>query len=388
VESISPFVSHIVSLLGVWGAGATLLCAVLFLWQLFYWLARYNRIPSWRERRAASEYERITPVSVVAILCEDYPYLEQTLPLLLSQDHPDFEVVLVYVGADADFRDTLDRLAQDDPRITVTQFNSDSPFAISNKIAYNLGIKAARHPNVLLATDDTTPASDNWLRLMSKGFSGSEVVIGYCGVAPGKGWANRVMRADRLMLSVRFLSAAMRGHPYRGMLGNVAFTGRLYFGSRGFTHLNMNIGEDDLYIQSIATGDNTSVIISPACTVRQHFTGGLKYWRTMRAFYANAIHFYPRRVKVRLVMEPATRAAFVLAAVAAATVLPGWMKAIPAGMVVVRFALAWNVLRRISRRLGESGLKMALLFGDIVGPATEAGVWLRRKLGRDEGVWR
>jgi len=389
VEISFPYFFQLASLFGVWGVAVTGLAVVLLLWQLFYWAVRYNRIPSWRSRGAAGEDEPVPGVSVVVRLNEDYQYLEQTLPLIMAQDHPAFELVVVYVGADEEFRDTLDRAASHDGRITVTQLNSDTRFAIGDKMAYNLGIKAARYENILLATCDTAPASERWLRLMARGFArNSGVVIGYCAVARKAGWANKIMRIDRLALSVRFLSAAMRGKPYRGMTGNLALTKGLYFGNKGFNHLDMNIGEDDLYVQQIAGRHNTAVILNPGCTTLQEFHGSLGYWWTLRAFYGNAVRLYPARVQVSIALEAVTRVLFFASCVAAIVLLPDLAKLVPAAMLILRFGVAFSVMARICRRLGEQGLKMAIVFYDLVAPFVEFCLWLRRRFNRDKGVWR
>ena len=66
-----------------------------------------------------------------------------------------------------------------------------------------------------------------------------------------------------MMHSADWLARAVRRRAYRGTLHNFGFTKRIYFGANGFSHLNMNIGEDDLFMQKVMTRDNVSVILSP-----------------------------------------------------------------------------------------------------------------------------
>lgn len=76
-----------------------------------------------------------------------------------------------------------------------------------------------------------------------------------------------------MMHSADWIARAVRRNPYRGTLHNIGFTKNIYFGSKGFSHLNMNIGEDDLYMQKVMTHDNVSVILSPRATLREKNVG-------------------------------------------------------------------------------------------------------------------
>lgn len=64
--------------------------------------------------------------------------------------------------------------------------------------------------------DRCRPQTDRWLALMAKGFTRGEIVVGYCGVERGKGFANYMMRAWRMMHGVDWIARAVRRNPYRG----------------------------------------------------------------------------------------------------------------------------------------------------------------------------
>ena len=136
-------------------------------------------------------------------------------------------------------------------------------------MALNVGIKSAHYEHLLFTTPDVYPSSDRWLSLMANGFRRGEIVLGYCGMERGKGFASYLIRTWRMMHSVDWISSAVCGRPYRGMRQNYGFTKRLYFGANGFSHLNMNIGEDDLFMSRIIAPGNVSVVLSPRATLRE-----------------------------------------------------------------------------------------------------------------------
>ena len=257
-------------------AGATLLMLGV---QLYYYIFVYGRIPGYKNNRRPQTMDREPPVSVVVpLFSEDYSFVEERLPLILAQNYPDFEVVIVYVGHDTDFYEDLVRLKQSFPQITTTKIHLDPRFPISRKMALNVGIKSAHYECMVFTSTDAVPQTDRWLSLMAKGFMRGEIVVGYCGVERGKGFSNYMRRAWRMMHSADWIARAVQRRAYRGTLHNYGFTKSLYFGANGFSHLNMNIGEDDLFMQRVMTRDNVSVILSPRASLREKMWGGMGWW--------------------------------------------------------------------------------------------------------------
>ena len=359
---------------GVALAGAML---VLLGVQFYYYIHLYGRIPSYRNDRRTPVREQTPPVSVVVpMFSEDYSFVEERLPLILAQNYPDFEVVIVYVGSDTDFYADLMRLKQSFPLITTTKIHLDPRFPISRKMALNVGIKSAHYECMVFTSTDACPQTDRWLSLMAKGFTRGDIVLGYCGLEAGKGLANYFMRAWRTMHATAWISAAIRGRAYRGILHNFGFTKSIYFGANGFSHLNMNIGEDDLFLQKVFTRDNASVVLSPRATLREKTWGGMGWWLSRLRYYGSAVKFYPRAVRNYTRWELGSRVLFFLTVLCALAVMP-WEYAAAAGaLALVRYAVVAIQVRRIARRLGERGLVARYFLYDLL------------LLRKDQRVWR
>ena len=188
------------------GSMLLLLCV-----QFHYYIFAYGRIPGYKNSRRAAELDSEPPVSVVVpLFSEDYSFVEERLPLILAQNYPDFEVVIVYVGHDADFYEDLARLKQSFPQIATTKIQLDPRFPISRKMALNVGIKSAHYECMVFTSTDAVPQTDRWLSLMAKGFMRGEIVVGYCGVERRKGFANYMMRTWRMMHSANWIARAVR----------------------------------------------------------------------------------------------------------------------------------------------------------------------------------
>ena len=200
---------------------------------------------------------------------------------------------MVYVGTDGDFYEELTRQRLNYPNLTVTKIEYNPRFPISVKMAINVGIKSASYNHLLLTTASATPASTQWLAMMGKAFMRGQIVIGYTAIEPAKGLGNYLMRLSRLQMSVYWLTQAVSRNTYRGIRHNIGFTKELYFANKGFTHLNMNIGEDDLFIQKVARRNNVSVVLIAKGSTIEHPWGGLRWWFGRLRYYELGIRVLP-----------------------------------------------------------------------------------------------
>ena len=382
------FFDHFLACYGWEGAALAGAMLVMLGVQLYYYLAVYGRIPGYRNNRRAAKLGAEPPVSVVIpLFAEDYSFVEERLPLVLAQNYPDFEVVIVYVGHDSDFYEDLVQLRHSFPQISTTKIQLDPRFPISRKMALNVGIKSAHYEHMVFTSTDAVPQTDRWLSLMAKGFMRGDIVLGYCGVERAKGLANYLMRTWRMMHAADWIARAVRRRAYRGTLHNFGFTKSLYFGANGFSHLNMNIGEDDLFLQKVITADNVSVILSPRATLREKAWGGMSWWMGRLRYYGSAFRFYPQAVRNYIQWELGSRSLFFLTVVCAAAVMPFEFKIAALALLVIRFLIVAIEVRRIARRLGESGMMGRYFVYDLLSPlwALALSVMLMRK---DDRVWR
>ena len=332
--------------------GAVLLLLIV---QLYYYLGVYGRLPRYRNNRGIDPQTVPPPVSVIVVARENsYYFIEHTLPLLLGQQYHQYEVVVVDCSYDEEIGLLLNEAAAIYPHLRLTRINAQPNYEHSIKLAITVGIKA----------------------------------VGYCGIEIRKGFANRMIRCNRLATSVRYLAAAIRGRAYRGISHNIGYTKSLYFAHKGFNHLNMNIGADDLFIQTIATPTNVSIIMNPHATVRQMQYGGLGWWHAMRKTLTYAFRYYPRGIRTSISFELWSRMLFFLTAIAAIILLPPWWKIIPALFLLLRLLIVELKIWRIGKRLGERKLAGTYILYDLTSPLGECFLALSRRLRPNRAVWR
>lgn len=360
----------------------------LFTIQIYYYLYYYISIVK-RSKRVRSKIRDKEPISVVVIVRDDIQWVERVLPTLLSQKCSDFEVVVVDTGEESDLSDLLDSLKKLYTHLVVTRFSHNPKFPISNKMAYNVGIKSASNSNLLLTTTKARPISEYWLSEFVDEFCKSDVVIGYAGVErESNGIITKLIRLTRVLSSVRHLSFAINHKPYKGDINNLGFRKELYFAVKGFNFLNMNIGENDLFLQKIATNANTSVLISKNSTVIESFYGGLFEWKAQRQYNDYTFRYYPRGVKCSIVAERLTRNMFFTFAVMSLICLPMIYKFIVVGAIVVRLIVVMTTVRVISLKLGETNMLAALPIHDLIYPIDSFRMYIQRCIRPIKNIWR
>lgn len=373
---------------GAWGLALMLLILILFGVQMYYYLGLFRRLPSFKISSQKDVEGRPNGISVVLVMGDDYLYVQNTLPLLLRQDYELYEVIVVYVGNNNDFAESLEMLAEVEPNFATSRIKQTPLHPISNKMALNVGIKAARYDNIVITTPNARPVSSRWLSLMAKGFKKGEIVIGYCGIEEKKGFADKVIRSSRMFSSLLYITAAIRRKPYRGTIQNMGFAKHLYFEHKGFGHLNLNLGEDDLFMQQLFTEDNYTIVMHPRATMRQSRWGGLGWWFQECRLRNHAYPFYPRRTQNFIEWEAGSRLLFFMAAAAAIVLLPSEVRFAIAGLLLARFIVVVMQMRRVAKRLGEKKLMPLYFINDLLEPLFEIVIVISRKIKPIREIWR
>ncbi|MEG0602277.1 MAG: hypothetical protein RR499_04455 [Mucinivorans sp.] len=356
-----------------------------FLVQLFTWLG-YSLIATHRHHSHSPKGTVPPAISIVVVMEEDFDFLENRLPKLLAQQYAgDWEIVVVNDCGGSDITDTLEGLAQSCPRLRHTTIRSDDRFKHSRKIPLLIGIKAAQYPNILIADPTAEPASDRWLTLMARGFVGGTIVLGYTGFTDK---TNPFIRASRLMTSMRYLKAAIVGNPYRGIFNNIGYTKEVFFRARGFSHLRLTLGEDDLFVQRLAPYCQASIIISPTCAMRQTPYGGLRWWFAEERYRGFSMRYYPLSVRFASFFDLLTRAIFVMGVVVIALLNIPYIWAYAAGIFVARELIVLWSAHRVMRRLGERRLMVTFLLYELLAPGLKSVVSISRRVAPPKGVWK
>lgn len=254
--------------------GATLI-------QIAYWLGLFYRLAFHKaspQKGNAAE----PPISIIICAYNEAENLENNLPLILSQIYRSYEVLVVNDHSTDHTQEVLETFAKKYPYIRIINFTNTKKDNIGKKLPLSKGIEAARYDTVLLTDADCRPASQNWLKEMSQpmNIKKTQVGLGYAPYDTLKGILNAFIRFETVYTAVQYLSFAKAGLPYMGVGRNLIYNKELYFKAGGFnTHEHIPSGDDDLFINQVATAHNTVITLTldsfvysePKTTWRSYF---------------------------------------------------------------------------------------------------------------------
>lgn len=383
------FFDYIISHYGWQGTALAACILVLFAVQLYYYLIVYGRISRFRNSRRKKILESEPPVSVVIpLFSEDYRYLEESLPLILGQQYgATFEVVLVYVGASNDFYEELARMRLVYPNLTITKIEYNPRFPISVKMALNVGIKSAHNEHIIISTTSAQPATEQWLAMMGKAFMRGSIVLGYTAIEQKPGLKNYLMRMSRMQMSMYWMAQSVNHNTYRGSRNNFGFTKTIYFGTKGFSHLSMNIGEEDLFIQKIAKRNNVSTVLIPKATMLEHAWGGWRWWIAQLRHYGEAYKLYPIEIRNTIEWELGSQTLFFITILSALIIMPLEFKLAALLLLILRYIIVMLRAHSIAKRVGEKGVMLRYWIFDIFNPLLMLCVRVAM-IRKDSTVWR
>lgn len=358
-----------------WILGSTLLFC--FLIQLFFWLFFYKRPYSYQKKRreTAVPEEMLPPISVIVTSKNSAEELAKNLPFIIEQDYPDFEVIVVNRGSTDDTDMVLKAAEQKYPRLYHTYVPAEADGINEKKLALTLGIKAAKNDYLLFTEAYCRPCSKQWIREYGKEFTqGKEVILGFSRLEIPKKTALRgFMLYDNLIHHLKFLSMAILRKPFMGIGRNLAYKKELFFKHKGYSPiLNLEGGEDDLYINRIAPKKNTGVVLSRESMTETDSVKHFSTWRTLKSQYLYSKQYY-RGFSFRLFgLETFSKYLFYLSLICAIIlgVATGnhVLTTFSLLLFIIRYAIQWRIITLESRLFGAGKYHINLLFYDIFQP--------------------
>lgn len=261
------------------------LLQIAFLWGIFFRLKRKNDSNLPIEEQG---------VSVVICAHNEYRNLQEKLPLILEQDYPAYEVIVVNHAADDDTGFLLTSLSDRYPHLKVVDIPADRNFFTGKKFPLSIGIKSARYERVLLTDADCRPAGNQWIRSMTSAFRDKkEIVLGYGAYEKRPGFLNQLIRFDSATVAIQYLSYALSGIPYMGVGRNLAYLKTLFYRNNGFiSHYRIRSGDDDLFINRVASKSNTTVMLNPASFTFSDPKGTFGKWVTQKKRHFSTSAYY------------------------------------------------------------------------------------------------
>ncbi len=232
-------------------------------------------------------------MSVIITASDQEEMLAKHLPLILEQDYPDFEVIVVDDNSKDGTKELLERLVRQYPNLYMTHTSDSIRYVSHKKLALTLGIKAAKKEWVVFSEPNCYPTSQQWLARLACHCSDSvDVILAYSNYERKPGFANLCYMYDTLLQQVRLLGLTLLKGGYMGIGRNMAYRRELFFTHKGYSrHLDLERGEDDLFIYEHVPAKRITADINIDSAVR--CSSGSTIWKNdklSRLFIRTKMH--------------------------------------------------------------------------------------------------
>ena len=270
-----------------------------FLIQTLFYALIYRQPYIYEKKRMAknndSSLESLPPISVVIASKNDSENLEKNLPAILSQNYPEFEVIVVNSGSTDETDIVLKKFQQTESKLYQTYIPMGADLIKEKKLALLVGIKACKYNSIVLTEAYCKPLSENWLQSFGTKFhSGKDIILGYCSLnIPKHTTLRKFIMYDNLIHNTKLFSMAILKKPFMGIGRNLGITKKIFFDNNGFASmLAVEGGEDDLLINKLATSENTTVLLNSESFVTTDIVSNFKIWRLLKSKYLSTKKLY------------------------------------------------------------------------------------------------
>jgi len=335
----------------------------LFIVQLFFYGFFFLKFALYLEAPSSAKTEG---VSVVICARNEYHHLKANLPLILTQEYPDFEVIVVNHASEDDTAFLLSKMAEQYSHLKIVEIRENLNFFDGKKFPLSIGIKSAANDMVLLTDADCRPVSPHWIALMAGGFSKEkEIVLGYGAYMSSNSLLNRLIRFDTIHIALQYFSFTLAGIPYMGVGRNMAYRKSLFYEEKGFTsHYNIHSGDDDLFINRAATRKNTRIIVNPESFTLSQPKKSFKEWWTQKKRHLSTGRYYRWRHKFLLGLYTLSMvlfyAFFVLLLALNYTIFPVM------ALFIMRLVIQLFIFHKTLARLNERGIWLLVPSFEII----------------------
>jgi len=296
-------------------------------------------------------------MSIIVCAKNESDNLKKNIPLLLNQDHSNFELVLVNDGSTDNSLEVMEEWAAKSNLIKVVDVKRVESFWGNKKYALTLGIKASQKPYLIFTDADCKPASAQWLRYVEAAFTKEKtIVLGYGAYKKIKNsFLNLLIRVETLLTALQYFSFANLGMPYMGVGRNLAYHKDVFFNNGGFMkHIKIMSGDDDLFINNVATATNTVIIDHTDSFTISHPKSKFTDWLHQKRRHVTTSAYYKPLHKFLLGLFYSSQFSFFIVAMIVCVTTIYWKLAL--ALIAVRYVMVLITVAKAGKKLNESQL--------------------------------
>ncbi|WP_395053231.1 glycosyltransferase [Flavobacterium sp.] len=300
-----------------------------------------------------SKQKRI-PISVIVCAKNEEENVKNFIPILASQNYPDFEIVLIDDASSDETLELFEAFEKQYSNVKLVKVENNEAFWGNKKFALTLGIKAAKNEYLLFTDADCYPTSTEWITQMSSQFTQQKtIVLGYGAYEKIKNsFLNKIIRFETLLTAIQYFAWAKLGKPYMGVGRNLAYKREEFFKTNGFIdHMKLRSGDDDLFINQAANFKNTTISFAPESFTYSKPKTSFSDWFTQKRRHVSTAKNYKAFDRSQLALFYASQLLFYILPIILLIFLYQWIVVL--SLIIFRYIFAWISLGFSASKLKE-----------------------------------
>jgi glycosyltransferase involved in cell wall biosynthesis len=339
--------------------------------QLVYYLIFFGKFTF-----AKSQKSNPKKISISVIVCakNEGENVAKYIPLLAEQDYPDFEIILIDDASSDNTLEIFEEFEKQYSNIRLVKVKNNEAFWGNKKYALTLGIKSSKKDYLIFTDANCYPVSKNWIANMSSQFTMQKtIVLGYGGYEKvANSFLNKIIRFETLLTAVQYFSWAKIGKPFMGIGRNLGYKKDEFFNVNGFiSHIQVRSGDDDLFINQVATSKNTAICYSQESFTYSEPKKTFKGWFTQKRRHISTAKFYKPIDKFQLLLFYFSQLLFLILSVILLAFQYQWI--IVLSLVGFRYLFTWITLGFAAGKLKEKDvmywfpiIEIVLIFTQLI----------------------
>ncbi|MDN3687118.1 glycosyltransferase [Cyclobacterium jeungdonense] len=309
-------------------------------------------------------------VSIIIAAKNEATHLKDLIPLLMNQNYPKFEIVVVNDRSTDGSEELLATLSKEYTNLRSVTIRYTPAHLTSKKYALTLGIKVSAYDTVLLTDADCRPVSSNWIKRMSAPIRNDQMtfVLGHGSYLALPGLLNKIIQFETLMTAIYYFSFGYWKSPFMGVGRNLCYRKDFFIEKKAFKSLwHIEGGDDDLFVNRHANSKNTAVVAHPeSITVSEPKTSFKEYFmQKKRHFHAGK--YYQAKDKLKLGLYTLSHLVFWFAGIGIVILDASWEPiALVLGLVLARALLQYVIIGEARKKLEGKGKVIWTLFFDLM----------------------
>ncbi|WP_321279406.1 glycosyltransferase [Marinifilum fragile] len=244
------------------------------------------------------------PVSIIICAQNQAQYLEKNLTGLLTQDYPEYEIIVVDNGSVDDTEDVLIRLKNIYQHLKSTKIPIDEKFKHNKKLAITIGVKAAKFDQIIHLNPNSFTYSKTWLQNTVANAQG-KLYNAYSNFESQKGFFYNFLRYDIIKHTIKLASFTNANKLYAGNSFNMSFLKSDFLENKGYAgNAHFEAGYDHILSLDLAKKSKYTFSTNPDSKITIDTKNYYNTWKTINKHYFRSRKYIPLKRKLLLDLEP------------------------------------------------------------------------------------